>query len=138
MDRPLRFTFTKSEKLCYRRSFDVLFAHRRSFRMGCLWVIYVYDLPEELVTDPVMVAFAAPKRQFKKAVTRNLLKRRMREAYRLHKHDLHGQLASQGRNLAFLIKFNDHKVLPYRRIEKDLVRALRKLGQLDPGAPTES
>ena len=39
------FTFGKREKLCYRRSFDMLFTQRQSFRSGGLWVTYLFDLP---------------------------------------------------------------------------------------------
>ena len=39
-------------------------------------------------TYPCRVLFSVPKRTFKKAVDRNAVRRRVREAYRLHKHKL--------------------------------------------------
>lgn len=38
--------------------------------------------------SPVKIAFSVPKRRFRKAVTRNRIKRMMREAYRLQKHQI--------------------------------------------------
>ncbi|MEZ0483383.1 ribonuclease P protein component [Fibrella aquatica] len=43
--------------------------------------------PAELGTLP-QVLFSVPKRAFKKAVDRNAVRRRVKEAYRLHKHRL--------------------------------------------------
>jgi len=124
------FTFSKREKLCYKRSFDLLFTQRHSFKNGGLWVTYFFDLPEDLVTFPLMVAFSAPKRNFKKAVSRNLLKRRMREAFRLHKYACLTELRKEHRSVAILIKYNGRRIRSYQSIEKDMVGVLKHLETL--------
>ncbi len=46
-------------------------------------VLYIYDSPAESSLPEVL--FSVSKRNFKKAVDRNLIRRRCRESYRLHK-----------------------------------------------------
>lgn len=126
----LRFTFKKSERLCAKRSFDLLFRRRRGFNIGCLWVVYRLDLPADLVTAPLMVAFSAPKKHFKRAVQRNLIKRRMREAYRLYKHVATAAFREKGRNIAFLIKYNHKEIRSFKEIERDMRKVLQRIETL--------
>lgn len=129
-EKSVRFTFDKKEKLCHRRSFDLLFEDRKSFTAGRFWIIYKLDLPPELVTSPLMIAFAVPKRSFKKAVDRNLIKRRMREAYRLHKAPVVDHFREKGMHVAFLVKYNPREILSFKEIEKDMRYALRRIRKL--------
>jgi len=89
-----RNTFRKEERLCSKRLIDDLFRNGSSFVLYPFRVVYLIAIPatenvgtpsESQESAKVQILFSAPKRRFKQAVTRNLLKRRMREAYRLQK-----------------------------------------------------
>jgi ribonuclease P protein component len=73
------------------------------------------------------MAVSVPKRLFRKAVDRNLLKRRIREAYRLNKPDLNKCLQQNNQNLKLLIQYQHKEILNFKTIEKALISALSKL-----------
>lgn len=75
--------FPKTEKLCKFSHIQKLFSQGKAIKSSSVKMIYT-PIQTECGT-PVQVLFSVPKRNFKKAVVRNLLKRRMREAFRLQK-----------------------------------------------------
>ena len=81
----IRNTFPKQERLNSKKKIEKLFDKGTSKRAGCINMVYLITDQESDV--PVKVMFSVPKRQFRRAVDRNLLRRRMREAYRLNKMD---------------------------------------------------
>ncbi len=75
----------------------------------------------------VKFAISIPKRKFKKAVTRNLIKRRTIEAYRKQKSAFYQTLQTYNKKIAlFLIYTSDH-VSSYSEIEKIIEVILQKL-----------
>ena len=72
-------TLSKSERLCGKKAIAELMEHGKGGSTGCLRYRF---LPAPEVTR---ILVSVPKRFFKRAVKRNLLKRRIRESYRLQK-----------------------------------------------------
>jgi len=75
----------------------------------------------------VRVGFSVPKRKVRRAVDRNSIKRRMREAYRLHKH-LVG-FEEDGRQLALMCIYMTSELLAFNDIEKGMIKALKRLSR---------
>ena len=112
--------FPKAEKLCGKSDIAALMAQGR--RGGCACLRYCCRIrPEGDETSGIRVMVSVPKKHFKRAVKRNLLKRRIRESYRRQK----GLLPS-GFDLAFV--YTPREVLSYAEIYEDMTRLLTRLG----------
>lgn len=119
------FTFHKAERLCSQKIIGELFTSGESFLSYPLKVVFLKtDLPEPY---PVQAAFTASKRNFKRAVKRNLLKRHMREAYRLNKPAFCSEIAAKNLHLAMMFVFVGKDLLEFSIIEKAMISAFKKV-----------
>jgi len=82
---------------------------------------------EEVQPYGSAMAVSVPKRLYKKAVDRNLLKRRIREAFRLNKGELYELLYQKEKNLKLLIQYQHKEIKNYKTIEDSLIKGLTKL-----------
>ena len=106
----------KIERLHGTADTENLFAgKKKSVYVHPLRVVYKAQTQEGL---PTRIMVIVPKRYFKHAVDRNLLKRRLREAYRLNKRDLKYDIA--------FIYSSDEKA-DFSTLENAVVKALEKI-----------
>jgi ribonuclease P protein component len=117
-----RYTLKKKERLCSKILLDDLYRKGETFFAYPLKFVYLES--ETPLEYPAKVAFSVPKKRFKKAVDRNLIRRRMKEAYRLNKYVLYNKAKIAGKYFIMLIIYSDNKTLTYQQIEKGMVKGL--------------
>ncbi len=117
-------SFGKSEKLKSRKAISRLFREGKSFSVFPLRVIFFVDESAPSTAMPLFTC-SASKRNFKTAVSRNLLKRRMREAYRLSKASFHDP-ARKGQ-LEIMVLFVGKKIADYDTIAAAMNKGIKKM-----------
>jgi len=119
-------TFKKEERLCNKRLIDSLFHTGSSFLCYPFKVSWLFsNSPQPF---PLQVLFSVPKKRFKRAVDRNLVKRRMREAYRLYKQQhLYDILNSSDKNIILSVGYIGKEIAPHELIEKKMLRVFTQL-----------
>lgn len=120
------YSFSKEERLCSVKLIDKLFHNGSSFLLYPFRIVWLREsLPAE---NPVQVLISVPKKKFKRAVDRNLLKRRIREIYRLQKSEhLYPFLADHSVTLILGINYIGNEIGEYTFLQKKFNAAILKL-----------
>lgn len=122
------FRFGKAEKLLSKKLIDLLFREGKSIKINCVRCLYL--LTDEQLSSPVQVMISVPKRLFKKAVDRNLIKRRIREAYRLNKNSLLSLTNKKNSQLILAFLFIHTEAEEYHLIEDAIQKIISELKQI--------
>ncbi len=127
----------KKEKLCSHAAIDALFARREgnvstSFPLRAVW--QVNDSRQQKTAQFLI---SIPKKRFKHAVDRVLLRRRTREAYRLNRHCLE---APDGVALDIAFIYLGSTIAKYDEIEQAMKKLLAKISANlnQPEAPAQN
>ena len=119
MDGQTRNTLPKKERLCGRTSISMLLAKGRHGNVPNMRYLCLKNNGKEF--NRIMVS--VPKKLFKRAVKRNLLKRRIRESYRKQKHNL----TSKGMDVLFM--YSTKEILCYEDIYKTVGQIIDKINE---------
>ena len=107
-------------------------AQRRLFTEGVSGFVYPFRYNtyiEKSTPSTVEVLFSVPKRNHKRANKRNLLKRRMREAYRLNNGELKSEAIAHGKALDIAFIYSTKEVLPSTTIAHAITKILAEVAQ---------
>lgn len=116
------FTLPKSERLHGKSKISALMSRGRwGFTSGLKYCFLKDASSSDEDKEPNNIIVSVPKRLFKRAVKRNLLKRRLREAYRVQK----GLLPPKGYSILFL--YNTKDILDSASVHGQVGAILRKI-----------
>lgn len=101
-------SFPLKEHLKSKKVVENLYANGASVTAYPLRAVFI-EVPADTQEPAATILISVAKRRFRKAVDRNLVKRRIREAYRLNKKDFVSALTSQNKKLAVAILYIDTK-----------------------------
>lgn len=120
----VRFTFSKSERLSREKWIKELFEKGSSFYLYPFKVLYAAS-PDQTLPHQVLISVSS--RNFKRAVDRNRIKRRTREAYRTQKEII----ANRPERGMFSVVYTAKSILPFAEIKHKVFLVLEKIKNLE-------
>jgi ribonuclease P protein component len=123
----MNFKLTKNERLHSKKLIQELFLKGSSFFLYP-YKVYYFLVDQEVLGADVQVLFSVSKKKLKKAVDRNTVKRKLRNAYRLNKNLLVNVKNHQKDKkilLGFVYVASD--VINYVDLEGKMIKALQKV-----------
>lgn len=119
-----QYSFSKEERLTSKKKIEELFRRGSSFYLGNFSVRY----HQGMENGANQILISVPKKKFKRAVDRNLIKRRIREAYRLNKSRLESTSGSTSLSIGFI--YLSSEILTFDNIQSQLIQCLDRLGTI--------
>ena len=125
--------FSKSERLYLKKDISTLFEKGEKWHNYPIRTLLNIESGQE-GTSEVCMLVSVSKRNFKKAVDRNRLKRQIREAYRLNKHILYQPIYDPSSESAPIkvhigLIYTSKVKEPWELIEKKVIRCLHEINQ---------
>tara|TARA_Y100001934_G_C11963355_1_gene590576 strand:- start:89 stop:460 length:372 start_codon:yes stop_codon:yes gene_type:complete len=117
------FSFHKQERLNNKKRINKLFSSGKFFSQE---PFHIYWLETKQETSIIELLVSVPKKNIKLAVNRNIIKRMVKEAYRLNKKALHEQVNREKKSFSVAIIYMNNKIPSYLYVEKKIKLILER------------
>ena len=123
-----QYTLGKKERLRSRKKIEMLFENGQRFTIAPFLVYY--RVHKETDLPALQAGVSASKKNFKKSVDRNRVKRVIREAYRLQNQALKDKVKNRQNSLDLFIIYTGKTLPDYTEIFEKMKPVLQKLSEL--------
>ena len=128
--------FSKPERIGSRKTLEHIFKSGKKISEDAIQLLWMESDSDEKTL--LKIAISVPKRNFKKAVDRNKIKRQIREAYRLNKHKILPLLESTGKKFSAIILFTGKVPLSYPETEAKIILTLQQFANKACDQPSQN
>ena len=123
MENKQRYFFGKESKLKSRNVIQQLFSEGKHVLVYPLKAVYIFGNEQH----PLQAGVSASKRNFKKAVDRNRIKRLIRETYRLQKPKLENQLIQNKQALSVFFMYIGKEMPEYDQLMESTEKIIKRM-----------
>jgi len=120
-----KFEINKSERLKHKKEIHSLFIRENYLNVSPFKTIYQVNLSAPKFSLKFLIS--VPKAKIKHSVKRNLVKRRIKEAYRKNKHILLNAFEEKNIKINIAFVYNTDVILKYDIIESKIILILQRL-----------
>lgn len=120
----MNLSFKKSERISKRDEIELLFKKGKSFIIGPFRILHYPNAENDI---PLKLLVSVPKKKIPKAHLRNTIKRRVKEAYRIHRNSLKSALEMRKKSVLLALVYQSEEELDYREIESKISLILERL-----------
>ena len=121
-----RNTFPLKEHLKSKKAIEQVYANGASVTSFPLRAVFI-EQPQEVQEPTAAILINVAKKRFRHAVDRNLVKRRIREAYRTSKHPFIEALQNNGKKMAVAIMYIDTKPSSTEYLKRKMEKLLNAI-----------
>ena len=118
-------TFNKSERLNNKSEIDNLFEKGQSVVLNPFRLVWIENNDSKYSIAQTLIS--VPKRNISLATKRNVLKRRINEAFRLNKEKLYAKLNESNKQINIAIIYQKQEIQTYKIIEQKINLLLSRL-----------
>tara|TARA_Y100000766_G_scaffold231608_1_gene205715 strand:- start:183 stop:554 length:372 start_codon:yes stop_codon:yes gene_type:complete len=117
------FSFYKQERLNNKKRINKLFSSGKFFFQEPFQIYWLETKQEKSIIELLV---SVPKKNIKLAVNRNIIKRMVKEAYRLNKKALYEQVNREKKSFSVAIIYMNNKIPSYFYVEKKIKLILER------------
>jgi len=121
-----QYRLKKEERLSGKKRIDTLFQEGNTIYYSPLRAVWI-EANRAPGRPPARMAIAVSRKNFKRAVGRNLIERRIQEAYHKNKEVLNTWLEENNRALDMVFIYTASQIPAYRDIEEKIIVTLQKI-----------